>query len=137
MKIPGAVVACSIFVSASAFAQERAHRDTAYVIVDPWPDMPLVVLGSGLLFSSLFPSHVVAIASSNVSDQFLWIPVAGPWLDLADRHGPPTTTTVLLVTDGLVQAAAALMMIVGFVPNAVHVPAPNVHITPTGVAGTF
>jgi hypothetical protein len=137
MKIPSAVVACSIFVSAAAFAQERTHRDTEY-LGDAWPETPLIVLGSTMLFSSLFPSHIVAMASSNPSDQFLWIPVAGPWLDLADRaHEPATATTVLLVADGLVQAASALMIIVGLVPSVARLSAPNVHLTPTGVAGTF
>jgi hypothetical protein len=79
------------------------------------------------------------MASSNPSDQFLWVPIAGPWLDLADRgHGPATTTTAWLITDGLVQAASALLIIAGFVPSVVmRHSTPNVHLTPTGVAGTF
>ena len=138
MKITSAVVACSIFASASSLAQDRAYRATEYVIVDPWPDTPLLVFGSAMLFSSLFPSHIVALASSNPSDQFLWIPIAGPWLDLADRgHGQVTTTSVLLITDGLVQAASALVIAMGLVPPITRVQAPNVHFTPTGVAGTF
>jgi hypothetical protein len=138
MKIQSAVAACSIFVCASAFAQESPNHDTEYLMTESWPETPLIMLGSTMLFSSLLPSHIVAIASSNRSDQFLWIPVAGPWLDLADRgNGPVTSTTVLLVADGIVQAVSALLIIAGLVPAVARISAPNVHLTPTGVAGAF
>ncbi|MDB4994335.1 MAG: hypothetical protein JWM74_1767, partial [Myxococcaceae bacterium] len=63
-------------------------------------------------------------ASKHPGDDSLWVPVAGPWLDLADRGGLPTaratrddeiTNRALLVTDGAFQALGALAVVGGFI----------------------
>jgi hypothetical protein len=63
-------------------------------------------------------------ASKHPGDDSLWVPVAGPWLDLADRGGLPTarpqreeelSNRALLVTDGLFQALGAVAVVGAFI----------------------
>ena len=63
-------------------------------------------------------------ASKHAGDDNLWVPVAGPWLDLAERGGLPTaratredeiTNRVLLVSDGVFQALGAVAVLGAFI----------------------
>ncbi len=84
-----------------------------------------VLIGGGLsVFLGLYiPSAIVATVNDNSYDQHLYIPVAGPWLDLAARPGCggvgestcPTENgyRALLVVAGSFQALGVLAVIVG------------------------
>jgi hypothetical protein len=61
---------------------------------------------------------VVAGFSDESSDKRLYIPVAGPWLDLAERDCPDcrheTANKALLVVDGIFQGLGALDIVGSF-----------------------
>lgn len=97
--------------SEPAVAPERAWGPNAYL------------LRSGLftLGLSYAPALVVAIESDRDADEHLYIPVAGPWLDLANRGDcdgdcdGETVNKVLLVTDGIFQGLGALQIVASLV----------------------
>lgn len=82
------------------------------------------LIGSGLtMFGfSYIPSVVVAAASQRPGDDSLYVPVAGPWMNLANRdkacpsgHCPgDAVNKVLLVADGVFQSLGALQVLGGF-----------------------
>src|SRR5262245_57411965 len=87
------------------------------------PNTALITTGLvsfGLAYGS---SVIVASQSNHQGDDRLYIPVAGPWLDLANRGGcsdinnsrcnGETTNKVLLVVDGVVQGAGVLAVVGG------------------------
>jgi hypothetical protein len=65
---------------------------------------------------------IVGAASSRESDQKLYMPVVGPWMNLANRgtcsapgcDANETANRVLLVADGVFQAAGVLQILGGF-----------------------
>jgi hypothetical protein len=68
-------------------------------------------------------SAVVAGESDYNPDRALFIPIAGPWVDLSQRGGCPisfstcnneTLNKVLLVGDGVIQGIGALTIIAAF-----------------------
>ena len=108
------------------------------------------LLGTGILTFgvSYGTSVVLAATSSHQGDGHLYVPIAGPWLDFADRGDCPasssscdseTTNKVLLVVDGVFQGIGALSILGAFLSpesREVAVPAaalekPSVRLTPT------
>jgi hypothetical protein len=84
--------------------------------VERRPNSTLLSTGMGLFILSYGPAAVAAATSSREADKRLFIPVAGPWLDLANRdcrgHRCGETEDVakaMIITSGVVQGAAALM----------------------------
>jgi len=103
------------------------------------------LLTSGIIvFGVPYLTSVVVGASSNHSgDNHLYVPLAGPWMDMADR-GPTngndneTANKVLLGVDGVFQAIGALQIIGALLmpetKEVTTVPAtaftPEMHVTP-------
>jgi hypothetical protein len=138
----------------------RPRPPTTTVVVTPEPPRDVItwqeqvpnanLVGSGLLTLGLSygTSVVVGATSDRASDQFLFVPLAGPWMDLATRdcRGAPCDldevgNRVLLVANGIVQAAGALEILAGFampvtrtVTRVAQVPK-GVHVTPTAGPG--
>lgn len=79
------------------------------------PNRALLHAGAWTLGLSYVPALVVAIESSQEADKNLYVPVAGPWIDLAARDCPTceheTANKVLLVTDGIFQGIGALQVV--------------------------
>lgn len=94
------------------------------VVHGPGPNRVLLGTGLGLFGAAYIPSVVVAGTSNRSEDQRLYIPVAGPWLDLAQRPGCgggpvascnfETGNKVLLSVDGVAQGLGALATVVSF-----------------------
>jgi hypothetical protein len=122
--IVGASLASTLWVSAAAaqhtYVTTRAHE----TVVSSGPNSGL--LGSGLFaFGAPYvASVIVASTSSNSADHNLYIPVAGPWMDFANR-GPcgglfqpscdtETANKVLLAADGVFQGIGALEIVGAF-----------------------
>lgn len=112
------------------------------------------LIGSGLITFGLsyIPSVIVAGTSDLSADHHLYVPIAGPWLDLGDRPGcgpgqigcdTETTYKVLLVVDGVFQGVGALTTVAGFLSPEHHelVTAdsdkPTLHIAPASVASGY
>jgi hypothetical protein len=77
------------------------------------------VLGSGLaVFSgTYFASAVVAGTSAHAGDRDLYIPLVGPWIDMANRCpgcSGDTGSKVLLAFDGVFQGLGALGIVSSF-----------------------
>ena len=82
------------------------------------------LIGSGLVMfgASYLPSVLVAAESSRPGDTTLYVPVAGPWMNLAQRDSQCPSgrcandmpNKVLLVADGLFQGFGALQILGGF-----------------------
>jgi hypothetical protein len=95
----------------------------------------------------------VAGTSDVSADHHLYVPIAGPWLDLGDRPGcgsghigcdTETTYKVLLVVDGLFQGIGALTTVAGFLSPERHelvstadAGKPTLHVAPASVASGY
>ncbi|MGK3988430.1 hypothetical protein WME99_35635 [Sorangium sp. So ce136] len=111
----------TIGFTGTAHAQERT-RDTV-TITDSVPNRGLIWSGVAVLGTTYGISTVVATFSDEPADRALWVPVAGPWIDLGARGkcgdgrkcDAEATNKVLLVADGLGQAIGALQILGGFI----------------------
>jgi len=117
------------------------------------PNRPILAGGVIAFVGSYVPSVIVAAANGNSSDNRLYIPIAGPWLDLAARPGCGASQSscdresafaALLIVDGVVQTLGALATGLAFVvPErrtrvvTAHVSPekPSVHLVPARMSG--
>jgi hypothetical protein len=113
------------------------------------PDRRLITSGLVTFGLSYVPSLIVAGTSDVSADHHLYVPIAGPWLDLGDRPGcgpghigcdSETTYKVLLVFDGIFQAIGAATTVVGFLTPEHHAVVTTakadkltLHVTPAAV----
>jgi len=97
------------------------------------------LLTSGLIVFGVpyLTSVIVASSSNHYGDSHLFVPLAGPWMDIADR-GPnnlsndnETTNKVLLGVDGVFQAIGAIEIV-----SALLMPETVEHATTVETAGT-
>ena len=86
------------------------------------PNRALLTSGVWTLGLSYVPAVIVAAESNRDADRRLYIPVAGPWLDLGSRGRCPqnemcnheTANKVLIVVDGVFQGIGALNIVGAF-----------------------
>jgi hypothetical protein len=86
------------------------------------PNADLIATGVFTFGLPYTASVVVATESSRSADNYLYAPVAGPWLDLANRgECPPTSNCgnetaykALLIADGVLQGVGVLQVLSGF-----------------------
>ncbi len=130
----GAVAAALTWTTAS-FAQQTtvvAQPPSATVTAAPAPETTETYTGpsrsliaTGLVTFGLayIPAVIVASESSQSADHHMYVPVVGPWLNLANRPscGPEsiacdteTTNKVLIGVDGVFQGIGAITTVVGF-----------------------
>lgn len=114
----------------TATADEVTPRH--YVVKDETmstgPSRALLSSGVWTLGLSYVPAVIVAAESNRNADKRLYIPVAGPWLDLGSRGRCPqnemcnheTTNKVLIVVDGVFQGIGALNIIGAFLFPETH-----------------
>ncbi len=140
-------VAFSVIASSSAaLAQPPAPPPSAVTrdVITYEERMPNgALIGSGLTMfgASYIPSLVVAASSSRAGDTSLYVPVVGPWMDLAQRDSQcpgsrcfgDAANKVLLVADGIFQGLGALQVLGGFLfPTTRTVTqVARVHVLPT------
>jgi hypothetical protein len=84
-----------------------------------------VVTGGTAFLAGYVPSFIVAATSNRSGDKSLYVPVAGPWIDLFSRGGcgeiscgTEALYKSLLVVDGLVQGAG---IVTALLPNQVDI----------------
>ncbi len=141
-----APAAPSATVVATPGAAPAAERD-GYTGPNRW----MIESGLATFGLSYIPALVVAGTRAIVSaDHHLFVPLAGPWLDLGDRPGcgaghigcdTETTYKVLLVVDGLFQSIGAITAVTGFltpehreVVTTSETDKPTLHVVPSNVA---
>jgi hypothetical protein len=91
-----------------------------------------IMLASGIItFGVTYGAGAIVAATSPLSaDQQMFVPIAGPWMDLFDRPdcggstgrscNVETTYKVLIVADGIGQAIGALTVVEAFLNPEVH-----------------
>jgi hypothetical protein len=94
------------------------------------PNGPLLIGGLIAFGGSYIPSVIVAAEANTSFDNFLYIPIVGPWLDLANRPQcggrlQPACSTewgrkAILVANGIIQAAGATAIVLGIVLPGRH-----------------
>jgi hypothetical protein len=125
--------AAGIAVVALACSRDANAQETREVAV---PNTPVIVTGSIMLGLAYTTSVAVAAKSELPADDNLYIPLVGPWLDLADRAGCAAggnpacnSNKVLIVVDGVAQGLGAAQILGGFVFPARRVV--STRLTPT------
>jgi hypothetical protein len=137
---PAAAVALAAFASsARALADESIHTTHTTTMHPPvavttvptrdvityeesTPNGGLIAGGLVMFGLSYVPSVIIGAASGRAADQNLYIPVAGPWIDLANRDKEcpgnhcigDTANKVLLVTGGVFQGVGVMQVLGGF-----------------------
>lgn len=85
-----------------------------------YPNRPLLLGAGTLLAASYVPTAVIGGVSDRDEDRYLFIPVAGPWVDLAQRDcdarpcNNEDTNKALLIGSGIVQGIGAIGIITSF-----------------------
>jgi hypothetical protein len=109
--------------TAAVVPRSRPDRDVETEVVRE-PNQYLLVSGAVLLGVPYLTSFVVASQSQHPGDSHLYVPIAGPWLDLYNRPScsaastncdVETTNKVGLVIDGILQGVGTLQMFGAFV----------------------
>jgi len=155
-----ATLALTLAVTGSLLLPAVAQAEEVVVVESGYRGPDSRVLGSGVFVfgGTYLASAVVAGTSSHPGDQYLWAPIVGPWLDIANRcsgTGPCDSDTgrkILLGFDGVFQGLGLLSMASAFlVPSrrsrdlARREPATELHVLPASygrtpglaVVGTF
>jgi hypothetical protein len=81
------------------------------------PNRKMLTTGGAIIAASYIPAVVVAATSDHAGDKNLYIPVAGPWMDLAQRGGcgPNPCGDEAIYKSLLVTAGVAHLVGVGLV----------------------
>jgi hypothetical protein len=131
----------------ATISTETAVDTTTY---STGPSMAMVGSGIGTFTLSYLPAVVVGATSGLDADRTLFVPLAGPWLDLTQRPrcGPivscntEDTDKVLLITDGVFQAIGAISIVGGFLTTTRETRTvraadmrPTLRISPASVGG--
>ena len=135
-----AMGACGVSLVAVTWATAAAAQTTV-VTTEPHPavveqttsyppNVPLIGAGLIAFGGAYIPSVIVAAANNNSYDNHLYIPVVGPWLDLANRPdcggfgqtscGAEGGFKALLIIDGTFQGVGVLATALGFVVPERH-----------------
>ncbi|WP_437585257.1 hypothetical protein [Sorangium sp. So ce1000] len=113
-----AAALATVVANPTAQAQQTSAQDTV-TYQENVPNSGLIVSGTILLGATYGASAFVATRSDRTEDSSLFVPIAGPWMDLADRREcrgctGEATNKVLLVASGVGQAVGALQIVGGF-----------------------
>jgi hypothetical protein len=151
------IVVASTVVPAVASAQEAPPPPAPVTTQETTsqatgPSMAMVESGIVIFGLSYIPAVIVGASSGLNADRTLFVPIAGPWIDLTQRPGcapasscnAENTAKVALVIDGIFQGIGALTVLGGFLTTAhetktVQTSAalrPTVRITPSQVGPT-
>lgn len=91
----------------------RTEKDTVVLYQSYRPNKAYLFTGGALLLGSYVPTAV--LTATEDEDRSMFIPVAGPWLALADRpDDADTTTTALIIGSGVLQGAGAILTAASF-----------------------
>jgi hypothetical protein len=137
--LAGATASILALATASAGAQSRE------IVTTSGPNRQLLHSGMFALGLPYVASVIVAATSDRSEDKNLYIPVAGPWIDLGNRSGcgqvgqascnTETAYKVLLIGNGILQGVGALEIVGSFLFPETHTLAvakaePRVFVTP-------
>ncbi len=118
----GLALVITILTVRSPDAAAQPVAATVDTTAETGPNTAMVSSGIGIFALSYVPAVVVGATSGLHTDRTLWVPLAGPWIDLAQRPNcspaiscnSENTAKVLVITDGIFQAIGAVTVIGGF-----------------------
>jgi hypothetical protein len=117
--------ALALALAATTHSIARAEPKVVSESVTTTPNRALLHSGVVTLSLAYVPSVIVAVESPLAVDKRLYVPVAGPWLDYANRDCATcrheTFNKVMLVTDGIFQGIGALNIVGAFLFPETHV----------------
>jgi hypothetical protein len=159
-RAAGAVAVASVVFVASATSRAdgtaTSSGTAAPIVIEQTsyspPNRALIAGGIAGFVGAYVPSVIVAVSNGNSFDRNLYIPVVGPWLDLANRPGCGGGQTscaresgfaALLIVDGVVQVLGPVATALGFVVPERHrvivtakadeVEKPSLHVAPASL----
>lgn len=124
VALVGALLGATATAHGEEVIEHRVVRgDTATTYSSP--NRALIWSGAFLLGATYIPSVIVGATSDYNADRKLYIPVAGPWMDLSERKGEcgrggaPSCDhedlyQALIIADGIAQGLGALQIASGF-----------------------
>ena len=121
-----------------------ASGETTTVYQRRRPNTPMLITGGALLVGTYATTAAVSGANGSVADRDLYLPVVGPWINIADRSSTRennTRDTILIAGSGVLQGVGVAMLITSFfVPErvpAARISAGNLkmQVAPTASAG--
>ena len=130
--------------TSSAALPMSTNRDTTTLYERRRPNRPLLITGGLILAGTYATTAALAANEGSIRDHDLYIPIAGPWINLASRDSSGdnnTRDTVLIAGSGILQAVGAGMFITSFfvpekIPTATIQAGPvKMRFTPTAGAG--
>jgi hypothetical protein len=154
MRHQASIVAAGL-LAATFLASTTARADT--VVVQPAepvetvtatgevtsPNTPVIVSGVMTFGISYGIAVVAASISDNSADRRMFVPVIGPWLDLADRPSCPveevscdtsTGQKILIGADGVLQALGVVVAVYGILTPVHHRTGPaSVQVVPVSM----
>ena len=121
---PATVGTTTTTASPVILAGEPVAHETRETHEEGYAPNPYLLTTGFILWGGTYTASVVTAAESgNSSDQHLYVPIVGPWIDLGARGGCPVSSNscnretgnkVLLALDGTVQAIGTVEVIWGF-----------------------
>jgi hypothetical protein len=87
------IVTAATLLAAALCCSTASAQDPVQVTYDSTeretvrPNRPMLYTGLAVIAASYIPPVVVAATSSRAGDEYLYIPLAGPWIDLGERGG--------------------------------------------------
>ena len=109
------------------------------------PNKAMLITGSALFVSTYVTTAALAGANGGLGDKDLYIPIVGPWINIAERtpgqYENNTRDTLLIAGSGVLQGVGAIMAVTSFfvpekVPAArIQAGSVKMEITPQAGAG--
>lgn len=108
------------------------------------PNRFFLYTGGALLAGTYTTTAVIGANNGSIKDHDLYIPIVGPWIDIASRDSKTTSTgdTVLILGSGVLQGAGALMVVASlFIPEKIATATiaagpVKMNVSPTASAGS-
>lgn len=135
-RLPRVLLAASLATltasyGADAFAQDPAppRADMSEKAIHTTPNRALLSTGAGIFALSYGASVITGAVSDRDADKKLFVPVIGPWMDLADRGcddracgGNEDLNKAMIITSGVAQGLGVLAVVGSlFVPESTTV----------------
>jgi len=94
-------------------------RETMTVYKKERPNKAVLITGGALFVSTYVTTAAFAAANGPIGDKDLYIPIVGPWINLADRSCSSCSThetrdTVLIAGSGALQGIGAALLVASF-----------------------